>query len=263
MKKWCFILIVTSFALLFCSCRFKADTTELVPEPTPALNEVREVVESGIVTFPDNNLEAAVRNALFIEGIRSEDKILADKPLDEPITKANLAKLTIMEAAGKNITSIQGLENCVNLKELYLPDNQISDIHNLSYLTDLTKLNLGANQIGDISPLASLSRLTVLDLYVNQIEDISPIASLTALTNLYLFRNQISDISPLVNLNNLIEIDLYANKISDISPLLDNAGLGKGDVVRLAGNKLDLQEGSEDMKNIQVLRDRVVVIILE
>lgn len=261
--KWQLISIIISLLLLVCSCQSKAETTKPIPKSSSELDKANEVSESDIVSFPDKNLEAAIRNALFIEGIRSKDKVLADKPLDESITKSDLAKLTIMEAAGKSIISIQGLENCENLKELYLPENQISDIHNLSSLTNLTKLNLGANQIGDISPLASLSKLTLLDLYVNRIEDISPLSSLTTLTNLYLFRNQISDISPLANLNNLIEVDLYRNKICDISPLLANDGLGKGDVVRLASNNLDLREGSEDAENIQTLKERGVVVILE
>jgi len=261
--KWKLISIIISLLLLVCSCQSKAETTKHIPRSTSELDKVNEASESDIVIFPDKNLEAAIRNAFFIEGIRSKDKALSDKPLDEPITKSDLAKLTIIEATGKSIISIQGLENCVNIKELYLSENQISDIHNLSSLTNLTKLNLGANQIGDISPLASLSRLTVLDLYVNRIEDISPLSSLTMLTNLYLFRNQISDISPLANLNNLIEVDLYTNQISDISPLLDNASLGKGDIVRLAGNNLDMAEGSEDMDHIEALRSKGVVVVLE
>ncbi len=263
MKKWRVSLIVTSFALLLCSCQFKADRTEPIPESKPALNEVNQAVDANVVLFPDNNLEAAVRNALYIEGIRQKDKDLLEKPLDEAITEADLAKLTAMEAAGKGIISLDGLEHCVNLKELYLPENQISDIHNLSSLTNLIKLDLGANQISDISPLASLTKLTSLDLYVNRIEDISPIVSLTALTNLYLFRNRIVDISPLANLTELTELDLFANEVSDISPLLENRGFGQGDFIRLASNKLELQEGSEDMQKVQVLQDRGVVIILE
>ena len=218
---------------------------------------------SGHVIFPDTNLEVAVRNALFIEGMRSKDETLLEKPLVEEITVAELGELTILEAVSKNITSLHGLEYCTNLKGLYLSDNQISDISELSFLENLTTLDLGANQISDISPLASLDKLTVLDLYVNQIQDISPLASLTALNKLYLFRNQISDISPLANLNNLIEVDLYANQISDILPLLENKGLGEGDILRLAGNNLDLSEDSKNMDDIDALRDKGVVVVLE
>jgi hypothetical protein len=261
--KWQLILIVFLPFLLVCGCQFNADRTEPIPESKPALNEVNQAVDSTVVIFPDDNLEAAVRNALYIEGIRQKDDELLGKSLNEAITRADLAKLTVIEAAGKDIMYLDGLEYCVNLKELYLPENQIGEIHSLSPLTNLDKLNLGANQISDIAPLASLTSLTVLDLYVNQISDVSPLSLLTNITNLYLFRNRISDISPLANLAELAELDLYANEITDISPLLNNNGLGKGDMVRLAGNNLDFREGSEDMNDIEMLRDKGVIVVTE
>ena len=265
MKRWHVILLIPFLVLHFCGCHFEEDALKPVPVPeqNSSPGETLQVIESSIVTFSDINLENAVRNSLYIEGIRRKDKDLLEKPLDDPITKSDLAKLTILEATGKNISSLQGLEYCENLKELYLSDNQISSVHYLSSLTNLTKLNLGANKIRDVSPLASLDKLTELDLYVNSIEDISPLSSLTALTNLYLFRNQISDISPLANLTNLVEVDLYANQITDVSPLLDNTGLGEGDIIRLAGNNLDLVEGSKDMADIELLLEKGVVVVLE
>jgi hypothetical protein len=55
-------------------------------------------------------------------------------------------------------------------------------------------------------------------------------------------------------------LDLERCQISDISPLVKNNGLGKGDVVRLQNNNLDLSEGSEDMKNIKALQYRGVSV---
>jgi Leucine-rich repeat (LRR) protein len=215
------------------------------------------------VIFADTNLEAAVRNALFVEGIRRGDEALSKKPSNEEIMVAELEKLTIVEAIGRNITSLQGLEYCVNLKELYLSDNQLSDISQLSSLKSLTRLDLGANGISDISSLASLDELTILDLYVNQIRDISPLASLASLSKLFLFRNQIGDISPLADLTNLAELDLHSNRINDISPLQKNKGLGEGDFVRLTENELDLAEGSDDVKVIKILEDRGILVIID
>jgi len=219
--------------------------------------------QSGYVVFPDTNLESSVRNALFIEGMMSKDESLLMKPLAEEITVVELGKLTIMEAVGENITSLRGLEYCTNLKELYLSDNRIVGINELSSLKNLTRLDLGANQISDISPLASLDKLTVLDLYVNHIHNISPLASLTSLNKLYLFRNFIGDVSPLASLNNLTELDLFANRINDISALLENEGLGEGDIIRLAGNNLDFSKGSKDINDIEVLKGRGVVVVLQ
>lgn len=233
--------------------------------PTPAPLPATVPAPSGpeIITFPDANLETALRTALFQEGIRRKDAVLTHKPQDEALTAAELAKITRMEAGSRHIVDLSGLEYCTNLTELRLPDNRISDLSPLASLTGLAQLDLGGNQINDISPLASLTDLTELGLYANQISDISPLASLTDLTGLYLFRNEISDLSALASLTNLAELDLYANQISDISPLVENDGLGPGDFVRLKDNNLELSEGSEDAANIKALRDRGVSVIPE
>lgn len=115
------------------------------------------------VTFPDEKLEAAVRDAL-------------SKSLGEEITATELTELTMLEADNSGIVDLSGLE----------------------YRTHLTLLDLNHNQISDISPLSNLTGLTELVLWENQISDISPLSSLTSLTLLILEHNQISDVSPLV-----------------------------------------------------------------
>ena len=120
-------------------------------------------------TFPDENLEAAIRAAL-------------DKPVGEEITTSELAGLTKLEAEDSGIADLSGLEYCTSLTDLTLDGNQVSDISPLGNLTNLAGLFLDGNQISDLSPLASLTSLT----------------DLTNLTSLILGGNQISDISPLV-----------------------------------------------------------------
>ena len=168
------------------------------------------------VTFPDANLEAAIRRAV-------------EKP-EGLIFTSDLDGLTSLEASGKidgygePITDLTGLEHCINLSGLNLSWNDITDISPLASLTKLTTLDLNRNQISDISPLASLTELTTLDLGFNSwISEISPLANLTNLTKLSLYRThditQTSDISTLSSLTNLTELDLGENYISDISPL--------------------------------------------
>jgi len=177
------------------------------------------------VTFPDENLKAAIRDAV-------------GKPMGEEITSEELAGITILEADDSGIADLSGLECCTSLTELWLSLNQISDI----------------------SPLENITSLISLGLWQNQISDISPLSNLTSLTGLALDGNQISDISPLSNLTNLTSLYLSENRISDISPLVENSGLGAGDEVWLEDNNLDLGEGSDDMENIRILEDRGVVV---
>jgi Leucine-rich repeat (LRR) protein len=156
--------------------------------------------------FPDENLEAAVREAI-------------GKP-EGPIYLSDLEGLTSLDASERDITDLTGLEYCTSLTWLDLSHNQISDLSPLSELTSLAYLHLEGNQIGDLSPLSGLTSLTVLSLSNTQTSDLSLLSGLTSLTELNLGGNQISDLSPLSGLTSLTELNLSGNnQISDLSPL--------------------------------------------
>ncbi len=202
---------------------------------------------AAVVTFPDPNLEAAVRASLSI-------------PTGD-ILDTDMQTLTYFGAASAGITSLVGLEYATNLTyidlyfnsisdvsplsgltsltELRLGTNQISDVSPLSGLTSLTHLFVGDNQISDVSPLSGLTSLTELGLDYNSISDLSPLSGLTSLTDLALGDNQISDVSPLSGLTSLFFLTLSYNQISDISSLVANSGLDSGDYVFLNVNPLD------------------------
>ncbi len=169
--------------------------------------------ESRVVSFPDPNVELAIREAL---GKTEGDIYTSDL---EKLTELTLGGLFMVTVPEKVITDITGLEYCNHLTRLVLMSNEISDISPLSSLTRLRELNLGGGQLGDITPLSRLTNLTKLHLDIISI----------------------SDISPLANLTNLTELRLQNNKISDIKPLVDNSGLSEGDYLQLHGNPLSWQ----------------------
>ena len=172
------------------------------------------VTNETVVTFPDSNLEVAIREAI-------------GKP-EGPIHTSELEGLSFLAASRRDITDLTGLEYCTNITHLSLAYNQVSDISPLASLTNLTWLDLAYNQVSDISPLVSLTNLTWLHLGMNQVSDISPLASLTNLTWLSLGMNQVvefSDISPLASLTNITHLGLDVNQVSDISPLASLANL--------------------------------------
>jgi len=171
-----------------------------------------------IVTFPDPNLEAAIRDAIA-------------KPTGD-IYQSDLDGLTYLDALESDITDLAGLEHCTDLIELDLWDNQIGNISPLSTLSSLIWLDLGSNQISDISPLSSLTSPTWLYLDQNQIGNISPLSSLTSLEELGLSSNQISDVSSLSSLTSLTELDLWENQIGNISPLSSLTSLIRLDLGR-------------------------------
>ncbi len=120
------------------------------------------------VSFPDANLEAAVREAIA-------------KP-EGPVYAHEVEALTALSLSGLDVVDLTGLEYCTNLKRLELHDNEISDISSLASLTSLTRLYLHDNEIIDISPLALLVNLTDLRLHNNLIVDIEPLVANSGLS---------------------------------------------------------------------------------
>ena len=91
--------------------------------------------------FPDKNLEAAIRDVL-----KHEPKV--------ELTDEKLQDIYFLEAPGKDIKDLTGLEKCKNLALIKLTKNKISDLKPLKDLANLQSLDLAQNEIKDISPLA-------------------------------------------------------------------------------------------------------------
>jgi internalin A len=156
--------------------------------------------------FPDKNLEAAIRDVL-----KHEPKV--------ELTDEKLQNVYILDAAGKDIKDLTGLEKCKNLLEIKLNKNKISDLKALKDLTNLQSLNLSDNAIKDISPLANLKGLQYIEVSNNQIEKLEPLSGLSSLTALYMGGNAINDIAPLAPLTKLSTLSAPKNQIKDLSPL--------------------------------------------
>lgn len=69
------------------------------------------------VAFPDKNLEAAVRAMVFEKKSNMEE-----------LSEDDLRKISTLEAKGKGIQNLSGLEKCTNLLLLDLSNNQVSDL---------------------------------------------------------------------------------------------------------------------------------------
>ena len=174
--------------------------------------------------MPDPALRAAIREELGL-------------PAAAPLTKDNIQELERLNAEGRGVTDLKGLEFARNLGHLHLGDegNYVTDLRPLAMLTSLTDLNVGNNQVADLRPLATLTNLTGLSLWNNQVTDISPLVSLTSLTYLNLADNRVRDLSPLVNLKSLEVLDLFDNEVENVVPL---AGLESLKELILTDNRI-------------------------
>ncbi len=193
--------------------------------------------------FPDKNLEEAVRAVLH-------------EPKAE-LNDSNLGNVHVLEASGKNITNLKGLERCKNLALLKLSKNQIVELAPLKELTNLQSLDLSGNKIADITALKDLTKLQYLELSNNQIAkadavnglvnlsalyltgnkitDIGPLGKLSKLSSLYLGHNQIKDITVLSKVTKLSSLELNDNQIADLSPLTKQTELS---ILLLDRNKI-------------------------
>ena len=222
-----------------------------------------EGCENAIV-FTDPSLEASVREAI-------------NKPTGE-IYYEHVSTLFSLNAGGRGIQDLAGIQCLTGLRELSLSHNQISDISILNSLTNLELVYLNNNQISVVSDLSGLTGLIEIFLYDNRISDISglsgvdpvfldlnnnqvsdlrPLSGSEFLWYLSMSHNQISDISPLADLTYLSTLYLNDNQISDIRALVDNSGLGNSDDVDITSNNLDCDD-QEIMSHISTLEARGV-----
>ena len=93
-----------------------------------------------------------------------------------------------------NITSIEGIENCTNLKHLEANNCSIGSIQSIAGLNNLNYLNISNNKISDILAISNLKKLENLSLTSNSINDLKPLENLIengkiSLQKLYLKNN--------------------------------------------------------------------------
>jgi Leucine-rich repeat (LRR) protein len=80
------------------------------------------------------------------------------------------------------------------------------------------------------------------------------------ITELVADRAHIISIEGIQFLTNLTTLYFYENSVSDISALVDNNDIGENDSIRISDNELNLTDGSDDMQNIQTLKNRGATI---
>jgi hypothetical protein len=174
---------------------------------------------------PDENLRAVVL----------ELKKKRQKPGDE-ITKEDLRDIYFLDAKGRGIKDLTGLEHCYNLGEAKLTNNAIQNVAPLATCRNLQSLDLSNNQIVDIAPLGKIEKLQYLNVEHNQIEKLDGLEPLEALTCFYASHNRITSIAPVAELKKLWTLDVDHNRIRDISPV---AELPRLDSLGLAHNQIE------------------------
>jgi hypothetical protein len=128
-----------------------ADASNLtVPDPDP------------VALIPDAGLRAAIADALGIAHSSSAEAVT----LTRPIRISDLTGVTRLDASGRGIADLAGIEFLTNLTALDLSDNELddADLARLASLDGLAMLNLDYNLIWRVAALAPLAGLEFLSL---------------------------------------------------------------------------------------------------
>lgn len=132
------------------------------------------------------------------------------------VKKSILNRITEVEIDSEDITNIDCLMYCTNLKEITITNTSIKDIEVLKNFKSLKKINLSNNKIEDVSVFEySLKMVWELDLSGNKIKAIDSIGDLDNLKTLDISNNKIEDISILSNLQGLKNLNIGNNPLKD------------------------------------------------
>lgn len=154
-------------------------------------------VQVAAVDFLDRRLREALEEAL-------------GKESGAAISGAEMATLQSLDASGRRIANLAGLEHATNLAALYLDRNDITDISPLASLPRLAHLDLDDNPVYDPGPLAGLTQLSFLGLANTKVRDLSPLTGLFRLEWLRVGGPLLSELTPLVEIPRLRSLQIRA-----------------------------------------------------
>lgn len=123
-----------------------------------SLQGLQSLVNLRRASFYDNQVSFALDMIISFVGLRFQ---YADYSHTKNFFKKSI-HFFFFSSLLKQITKIEGLENCRKLEELCLEENYISKIEGLSSLSQLKKLELGRNKITLLENLQELVFLTQL-----------------------------------------------------------------------------------------------------
>lgn len=144
-----------------------------------------------------------------------------------PITCAEAEKITMLKCNDTNITSLDGIEQLVNLKLLDMGEQgtKIDNLMPVRNLKHLQRLEIPNSEINNIEYLTRLPMLNTLNLSGNHVTDLTYFPYMYPLYQLvlnYQGPDYITDISPLQYMpRSLQQLSIQGNKITDISPLAE------------------------------------------
>ena len=169
-KSYLLVLSLLAFFGVWMGC--SSDASPVSPSNKAVTDDGTGSSTATEITIPDVRLDYAVREKL---GDR------APRVTTASLTTAHMLHLTSLDASGRDIANLEGLQHAANLDTLRLGGNSIKNLTPLADLTGLEYLDLQRNGLVDVTPLRNLTNLEELHLYSNHILDVSSLKTLTKL----------------------------------------------------------------------------------
>ena len=200
------------------------------------------------LTVGDSNIRT--KEDLFLPNLRELYITLRMDAAD--LTKfTHLKKLECLQLGGSSLTSLEGLDELPELKELILFDTGLTDLSVLAAQRRIVRLSLLDNgQLTSVASLSQASHLKSLHLSGKALTDLSPLASLSGLEELSVTGAAIRDAAFLSGMTGLKSLELTGNK--ELGAVPELAGLAQ--LERLTLDSDESFAGQEDLAGLSGLK---------
>ena len=189
-----------------------------VPAEATSLEDLKHLLFLQKLTI-QNSVSGQLTNIAGLSYLRElyiTDTVVSN---DELLLIGNLTNLERLTLNGCRLSTIAGLENCIQLTYLDLGNNTLRNITPLKNLTKLQHINLEHNALNDLSSISSIDSLTELNVSYNSLTTVSPLCSITGLKWLEAGHNALIDLAGFHQLSSLEYLDVSFNSIADLTPL--------------------------------------------
>ncbi|KAF3439439.1 hypothetical protein FNV43_RR17717 [Rhamnella rubrinervis] len=134
---------------------------------------------------------------------------------------SDFKKLEKLDLTFNKLTSLEGLQSCINLKWLSVGNNKLESLKGIESFTKLTVLNAGNNKLKSMDAVKSIASLRALILNDNEISSICKLDQMKDLNTLVLSKNPISEIGKsLVKAKSIRKLSLSYCRLQNINSSL-------------------------------------------
>ncbi|KAL9650728.1 hypothetical protein ABK040_001782 [Willaertia magna] len=184
-------------------------------------------------------------------------------------------KLQSLRAMYNVLTSLKGVENCLQLGDANFQGNRLKDLDYLSKCSKLNSLCLDSNQLSICPNLSSLQLLSYITLDCNELKNVDGLLSLKNIAVISLSQNKISTLSIFNEcefFQNLIELDLSYNKLNNNGfNILDKfvklltlrlKGCGLSDISKFSTNKSirEINISDNELETLEGIADKLPML---